>query len=247
MSATSTATSLVNQFPAKALLGDLPDGDVDIVFKLMKALPFLETFHLESGELSGLTEDGTIVLATGLPAFSLHMENDPAAFKLGAMLGSSGQTVAAVELHDEYLFTDGSLEVRVPRCWGEPVPIEVPEFSGEAATKVHLGRKPLASFSHLLKKGAVALMVQGDELLCARAGDGLVHTFNPANYPDVCAGQFDAAFQVFDLGLGRGDELNIELPLSRGAVWCKATWKFASGVSLITYEKAIPLAEHYWR
>lgn len=250
MAQVSTTSTLRNILPQESLLGDYEDGDINAFFKLLKAVPTLETLSITGGVLSGVTQDETIVRATlpsGMSTLTMHLENETSRFRSARCL-TGGQLTAIVQFDGEYLFSNGQSELRIPRCWSPPPAVSLPDLESPFVT-VTLDRRKLDNFASILNAGLVDLMMQADILLCARAGGkgGTPYAFSPGYYQDVYLRNFDAAYRVFDLGLGSGNELTISLLKESDDVWCRCSWDFALDVTLTTYERAFSLGEHHWK
>lgn len=248
---TSTASLLRNSFPSGTVITDLQDGDVDALFKCIKALSFLDTVVVQNGSVLGEKKDGTIVHASlpdGLSFLDMYCENDRRCFRSSRKLNGK-QTTALVELDYEYLFTNGQNEIRVPRCTGTPRLIVLPQFTEDPFVSVGINTRQNKGFSEYLTAKPVDLMLQEDQLLCVRSegSEGQFFTFDPACYPDVLARRFDAAYRVYDLGLVKGDALTIDLVRESENVWCRATWEFGMGMTITTYEQVIKLLPRYWQ
>lgn len=251
MAQTPTTSTLRHFIPSEDLLGNYEDAEIDIFFKLLKVLPTLETLSIAGGVLSGVTQDETIVQATlpsGMNTLSMHLENETNRFRSACCLTGGSQLTAIAQFEDEYLFTNGQSEVRIPRCWSSPLEVELPDFDSPFAS-VTLDAQKLKTFASILKADQIDLMMQAGILLCARTGDkyGTPYVFSPGYYQDVYLRNFDAAFRVFDLGLGSGHQLTVSLLREPDDVWCQCTWSFALGVTLTTYERAFSLREHHWK
>lgn len=245
----SISALLRNCYPEHTRMNDFSYGDVDVLAKVLKALPKAECMFVRNGVVQAQIAE--VAITATLPSvfseLEFCIENDQQAIRSFRYLAGDG-SVAFVELPGECLFTNGQAEVRIPLVLQTERLIVPLQGTEEVLVSYTFPPATVKAIRPYMKADYVDLAVQGEDLLCVSSGgvNGQRYILNKNCYADINARSFTAVYRVFGLHLGKGSELSLSLVQKDGQVVCKAEWKFAEGVMLTTYEHALELPESNW-